>query len=111
MSVEPNEQPQIRPPSPPSRAERIQSGKNKAIVALVLGIIAIGLPIPILDLACGIIGLVLAIRARNYGFRGGIRTAAFVLSIIGISIASIRTLRGGAWIWTRLWEWIWTPLW
>jgi len=70
----------------------VQPGKGKAIAALVLGIIAIFLPIPFLDLACGIVGLVLASSAKKEGFTGGLRTAGFVLSIIGTIWGALYTL-------------------
>jgi len=53
---------------------------------MVLGIISILDPIPpyILGLILGIVGLVLANRAKSKGYARGMRTAGFVLSIIGI---------------------------
>jgi len=60
-----------------------ERGKGKAIAALVLGIIAIVLPVPILDLACGIAGLIMASKSKQEGYTDGMRTAGFVLSVIG----------------------------
>ncbi len=70
-------------------------GKGAAITSLVLGIIAIVLWFPslvsiyaifcpILSLILGIIGIVFAGRARKQGYTGGIRTAGFVFSLIGL---------------------------
>jgi hypothetical protein len=80
-----SQQPQQQPPQypqQPSYAGQVP-GKGKAIASLVLGIIAIVLPIPILCVIAGIIGIVLASLAKKEGFTGGIRTAGFVCSIIG----------------------------
>jgi len=57
-----------------------------------LGIAAIWLPIPFLDLVAGIIGLVLALKAKNEGFSGGLQTGGFVLSIIGVVFGFFYTL-------------------
>lgn len=62
-------------------------GKGQATASLVLGIVAVvfwffGVG-SILSLILGIIGLVLASMSKKAGFDGGIRTAGFVLSLIG----------------------------
>ncbi|MCH5332783.1 MAG: hypothetical protein J1D89_02390 [Agathobacter sp.] len=62
-------------------------GKGQATASLVLGIISVvfwffGLS-SIISLILGIIGLVLASMSKKCGFEGGIRTAGFVLSLIG----------------------------
>jgi len=75
------------PPPPVS-----QPGKGKAIAALVLGIVALVLPVPFLDLACGIVGLFFAFSAGKEGYVGGMKTAGLVLSIIGTVSAAIFTL-------------------
>jgi len=75
------------------------TGKGMAIAALVLGIAAMVLPVPVLDLAVGVTGIVLAILAKKNGFTGGLRTAGFVLSIIGSIAAFFYTVdwvTGGA---------------
>lgn len=69
-----------------------QAGKSKAIAALVLGIVAIVMPIPFLDLICGVIGLVLASMAKREGYTEGLRTAGFVLSIIGTVLSGFHAL-------------------
>ncbi len=63
-------------------------GKNKAIASLVLGIIAIvcwffGVG-AVISVICGIVGLVLAGKAKEEGFITGLRTAGFVCSLIGL---------------------------
>ena len=63
-------------------------GKGKATASLVLGIIAVVCWFfgwsSIISLVCGLIGLILASSARKEGFEGGVRTAGFVLSLIGL---------------------------
>ncbi len=63
-------------------------GKGKAIASMVLGIIAVvfwffgaGSAVSVI---LGIIGLSLASSAKKDGFEGGMRTAGFVLSLIGL---------------------------
>jgi len=58
----------------------------------VLGICAIVIPIPYLDVVMGVIGLVMAVTARKAGYRGGLATAGLVLSIIGLVFAVWFTL-------------------
>jgi len=67
-------------------------GKGKAIASLVLGICAMVIPIPILDVIMGILGLVFASMSKNEGFNGGIRTGGLVCSIIGTVWAAIFTI-------------------
>ena len=63
-------------------------GKGTAIASLVLGIIAIVFWFfgysAILSVVLGIVGLICAGNARKAGFEGGMRTAGFVLSLIGL---------------------------
>lgn len=63
-------------------------GKGKAIASLVLGIVAVVFWftswLAIVSVVCGIIGLVMASMAKAEGYVGGMRTAGFVLSIIGL---------------------------
>lgn len=62
-------------------------GKNAAVGSLVCGIISIVFwffgATSILSLILGIVGLILANKAKKAGFDDGLRTAGFVLSIIG----------------------------
>ncbi len=63
-------------------------GKGAATASLVLGIIAVVFWFfgysSVLSVVLGIIGLVMASNAKKAGFEGGIRTAGFVLSLIGL---------------------------
>ena len=63
-------------------------GKVAAVASLVLGIIAVVLWFfgytSIVSVILGIVGLVCAGNAKKAGFMGGLRTAGFVLSLIGL---------------------------
>lgn len=63
-------------------------GKGAAVASLVLGIIAVVLwwfgYSSAISVILGIIGLILASSAKKNGYTGGIRTAGFVLSLIGL---------------------------
>ena len=63
-------------------------GKGAAVASLVLGIIAVVLWFfgytSIVSVMLGIVGLVCAGNAKKAGFMGGLRTAGFVLSLIGL---------------------------
>ena len=63
-------------------------GQNEAVVSLILGIIAVVLWFfgytSIVSVILGIVGLVCAGNAKKAGFDGGLRTAGFVLSLIGL---------------------------
>ena len=63
-------------------------GKNAATTSLVLGIVSVvfwffGWGV-IVSIVCGIIGLVFSSKAKKRGFVGGIRTAGFICSLIGL---------------------------
>ncbi len=72
-------------------------GKNAAIASLVLGIIAVAFwffgtftfVLPLLSMILGIVGLILAGRAKKAGYTDGIRTAGFVLSLLGLIVGAI----------------------
>lgn len=68
-------------------------GEREATISLVLGIVAAVLLctgiFTLASLVLGIIGLVYASKSRNLGFTGAIRTAGFVLSLIGIVIGAV----------------------
>lgn len=70
-----------------------EQGKNFAIASLVLGIIAIVLWFfgysAIASVLCGIIGIVCASNAKKQGFTGGMQTAGFVLSLLGLIVGGI----------------------
>ena len=62
-------------------------GKGKATASLVLGIITVVFwftgTFTIVGLILGIIGIAMASMSKKDGFEGGMRTAGFVLSLIG----------------------------
>ena len=63
-------------------------GKGAATASLVLGIISVVLWFfgysALVSVILGIVRLILAGNAKKAGFNGGIRTAGFVLSLIGL---------------------------
>lgn len=63
-------------------------GKGAATVSMVLGIISVVLWFfgysALVSVILGIVGLILAGNAKKAGFVGGIQTAGFVLSLIGL---------------------------
>ncbi|MCL2563827.1 MAG: DUF4190 domain-containing protein [Oscillospiraceae bacterium] len=59
-----------------------KSYKGMAAASLVCGILAMTLPVPVIDVILGVIGLVLAIKSRQHD-GGGLATAGLVCSIIG----------------------------
>ena len=68
-------------PYPYAKPKRPASGF--AVASLVLGIIAMTLPVPVLDIIIGVLGLIFAIYAKKKGHGGGMSTAGLVLSILG----------------------------
>ena len=85
-----NQQDPFTPPTGP-----IMPGKGKAIASLVLGICAMLIPIPFLDVILGVVGIVLAVMAKKEGYTGGMATAGLVCSIIGTVFAVVFTLSCG----------------
>ena len=63
-------------------------GKGAATASMVPGIISVVLWFfgysAIVSVILGVVGLILAGNAKKAGFMGGIRTAGFVLSLIGL---------------------------
>ena len=63
-------------------------GKSNATASLVLGIIAVVVWFfgysSILSVILGIVGLIQASKAKELGYQDAIRTAGFVLSLIGL---------------------------
>jgi hypothetical protein len=63
-------------------------GQGAATASLVLGIISVVCWFfgwsSVVSVILGIIGLVMASKSKKAGFTGGIRTAGFVLSLIGL---------------------------
>lgn len=69
-----------------------EKGKNMAIACLVLGIAGLVFTLLInmlLGVIMGIIGLVLAGKAKRLGFVGGMRTAGFVMSLISVILGGV----------------------
>ena len=60
--------------------------KTKAVVALVLGIAALTIPVPVVDIIAGIAGIILALASKREGVKG-LAIAALVVSIIGTLVA------------------------
>ncbi len=65
-----------------------EPGKGAAVASLVLGIVSIvtwffGMG-ALIGLVTGVIGLICASNAKKAGFVGGMRTAGFVCSLIGV---------------------------
>jgi len=61
-----------------------------------------------LDLAAGIVGIVLAVNAKREGFTAGLQKAGFVVSIIGTIAAAwftLSTLLGMGMLYD-VWDWI-----
>ena len=65
-----------------------QPGHGAAVASLVLGIIAVVLWFfgysALVSVILGIVGLILSGNAKKEGFTGGMQTAGFVLSLIGL---------------------------
>ena len=60
------------------------SGKDAAVTCLILGIIScLFFYLVIIPFICGLIGLIMARRAKKEGFVGSIRTVGFALSLSG----------------------------
>lgn len=63
-------------------------GKGAATASMVMGIISVVLWFfgysALVSVILGIVGLILAGNAKKAGFVGGIQTAGFVLSLIGL---------------------------
>jgi len=71
----------------------VEPGKNAAIAALVLGIVAVVFSyVAILGLVAGIIGLIMASNAKKEGFTGGMATAGFICAIVGTILAALGTI-------------------
>lgn len=63
-------------------------GKGQAIASLIVGVISVvcwffGYS-AILSVILGIVGLILAGNSKKAGYYGGMRTAGFILSLIGL---------------------------
>jgi len=65
---------------------RLRKAKNQATISLVFGILSF---FPGYGLFFGIVGIVLACLAKKEGYASGLRTAGFVLSIIGAVLSAL----------------------
>ncbi|MCL2756056.1 MAG: hypothetical protein FWE45_03340 [Firmicutes bacterium] len=63
---------------------------TKAVIGLILGFLAMTVPVPILDIILGVVGIILAVTSDKR--IGGLRTAALVVAIIGTVIAIFYTI-------------------
>lgn len=72
-----------------------------SIVGLILGILAMTVPVPVLDIVLGVAGLVLGIIDKN---GRGLRIAAIVVSVIGTLIAISFTI---SFFTTGGWDFLW----
>ena len=67
---------------------RNQNGKNAAVASLVLGIISFECWFfgtgALFSVVLGIIGIVMSGNAKRQGYYGGLQTAGFVLSLLGL---------------------------
>ena len=64
-------------------------GYSQAVASMVLGIVAVVFWFfgwsAIVSVVLGIVGVVLASKSKSLGYNGPIRTAGFVLSIVGLA--------------------------
>ena len=60
------------------------------MILAIVGIVFLW--IPVLGIGCAVAGLVLAIVSKNKGYTGGMKTAAFIISIISIALSLIGTI-------------------
>jgi len=74
-----------------------QPKKGMAVASLVLGLLAMTLPIAVLDIVLGVIGIVLSRVAKKSG-ANGMATAGFVVSIVGTCAALSYTAIVFGWI-------------
>ena len=69
-----------------------EKGKSFAVASMVLGIVALLFTFLIqalVGMILGIVGLVLAVKAKNLGFQGGMRTAGFVMNLICVIVGAL----------------------
>jgi len=83
--AQPWQQPQPQQPWQ-QPVQQDNSGKIMAGVGLGLGLFALIIPIPFLDVVAGIVGIILAAMSRKKGSKG-LGVAALVISIIGLLAA------------------------
>lgn len=71
---------------PPVQPNNVMAG-----ISLACGIVAMVIPVPVLDVIIGVLGIILSRMARKTGV-GGLALAGFVVSIIGTVIAFFYTI-------------------
>ncbi len=70
---------------PPAAPVGSELGRSAAIASLVLGIVAVALSeLPIVPIILAAIGLSQASKAKRLGNTGGLQTAGFILSVLGM---------------------------
>jgi len=73
-------------------AQQNERWKGFAIAGLVLGILALTIPVPVLDLILGILAIIFSLMSKSRGGQGGLWVTALVFSIIGTIAAFFYTL-------------------
>ena len=70
-----------------------EPGKGAAIASMVLGIITLVFCwmsfFAIIGIITGAVGIILAMTSKKAGYMGGMRTAGFVCSVVGLAISSV----------------------
>jgi len=90
---EPEYQTYQAPPQYSINQPGVEPGKNAAIAALVLGIVAVVFSyVALLGLAAGIVGLFMANNAKKESFTGGMMTAGFICALVGTILAGLGTV-------------------
>jgi len=74
-----------------AQEEKQEPNNKMAGWALAFGIIAMTIPIPVLDIIVGVLGIVFASKAKKTGV-GGLAIGALAVSIIGTIVAINFTL-------------------
>ena len=67
-------------------------GKKEALIALILGIVGLGVGLfvnGILGVSLGIASLVGSSRSKSMGYNDSLRTAGFVLSVLSVVLGGI----------------------
>jgi len=70
--------------------QRNHPHRTRAYIAIVLGVVACVVPVPFLDVACGVVGIILAFTLSKEV--GRLRLNAIILTILGTILAIIFTI-------------------
>lgn len=84
-----------------SHVPQEERGSGMAVASLVLGLVAMILLVPVVDLIAGILGIIFAVSVKRAGYRdyaAGMATAGLVVSIIGTLGALMFTAASFGWI-------------